>query len=147
MSIAYYKRNCPECGVELAYKSVVSFNYAVKHLQKCAVCSAKLRESNKHALSSEIITSILDMNAEGILNREIARTLGINHRTVAYHLKKNGKEQNFANHPIDMVSDSEARCRKCGDIKSIDEFQWGVKDGNTRISFPIATNVIRNKSI
>lgn len=127
MSIAYYKRNCPECGDELAYKHIVSFDYAAKHAQKCATCSAKLRESKRHTLPPETITSILDMNNAGLLNREIGRTLGIHHRTVAYHLNKSGKQQNFANQPIDIVSDSEAKCRKCGDVKDISEFQFGRK--------------------
>jgi DNA-binding CsgD family transcriptional regulator len=127
MPRVYYKRNCPGCGNELTYKHVVSFDYAAKHEQKCSACSAKQRESSKHALSPETISSILEMNAGGILNREIARTLGIHHRTVSYHLKKSGREQNWANQPIDMLSDSKARCRKCGDIRSIDEFQFGRK--------------------
>jgi transposase-like protein len=127
MSIAYYKRNCPGCGAELTYKHVVSFNYAVKHIQKCSKCSAKSRESKRHALSSETLASILEMNASGILNREIARTLGIHHKTVAFHLEKNGKEQNWANQPIDIVSDNKAKCRKCKDIKPLIEFQFGRK--------------------
>lgn len=127
MTIAYYKRNCPVCNAELEYKNIVSFNYAVKNEQKCSVCSAKLRESKKHSLPLEMLNSILDMNANGLLNREIARTLGIHHRTVSYHLDKNGKQQNFANQPIYMVSEDKARCCKCNDVKSIDEFQFGRK--------------------
>lgn len=122
MSLSYYKRPCPTCGKELSYKSPVSFKFAEKNEQKCKDCCER-----KNRVAPEIVRQILELNAQGILNREIARTLNIHHRTVAEHLQRNGKEQNFANQPIDMVSDSEARCRKCDEIKPIGEFQWGRK--------------------
>src|ERR1700728_48396 len=120
MQSSNYTRNCPSCGKELSYKSSVSFKYAQDNNQKCKGCCER-----KNRIAPELVHQILELNAAGTLNREIAKKLGIHHRTVAEYLKEHGREQNFANQPIDMVSDKEARCRKCGNIKSIDEFQWG----------------------
>lgn len=122
MSLSYYKRNCPGCNKELSYKSPISFKFAENNNQKCKDCCER-----KNRVSNETIQQILDLNSQGILNREIARTLSIHHRTVAEYLNQNNREQNFANQPIDMVSETEAKCRKCSEIKSINEFQWGRK--------------------
>jgi len=67
------------------------------------------------------------LHFEGKGNREIARIIGVHHSTVNNHLKKLGLVCNTANQPIDMVSDTEARCKKCSKIKPLKEFQFGRK--------------------
>jgi hypothetical protein len=134
-----YKRNCPKCNKELNYKSPISFQFAEKNKQKCKDCCDR-----KNKVSTEIIQRILDLNAQGILNREIARTLSIHHRTVSEYLKQNKRSQNFTNQPIDLISDKEARCRKCKDIKNIDEFQYGRKGQKYEYKFSYC-NMCRKK--
>ena len=67
------------------------------------------------------------LHSQGKSNREIARSLQVHHNTIAYHLKQNGMQCNIANQPIEMVSNTEARCKKCLEIKPIIEFQFGRK--------------------
>lgn len=122
MTHSYYTRNCPACGKELSYKSPVSFKFAQDNGQRCKDCCER-----KNRIAPELVRQILDMNAKGVLNREIARTLGIHHRTVGDWLKKHGREQNFVNQPITMVSETEAFCRKCRNPKPLIEFQYGRK--------------------
>lgn len=141
MQSSTYKRNCPACSKELTYKSPVSFKFAEDNNQKCINCCER-----KNKLSPEIIQQILDLNSQGILNREIARTISIHHATIGNYLKKHNREQNFANQPIDMVSASEARCRKCGDVKNIDEFQFGRKGQKYEYKFSFC-NECRKKQI
>lgn len=130
MSLSYYKRSCPGCDKELSYKSPVSFKFARQNEQKCKDCCER-----KNRISPELVQQILDLNSQGILNREIARTLGIHHRSVGNYLKEHGREQNFANQPIDMVSDNEAKCRKCDGVKNVDEFQFGRKGQKYQYKF------------
>jgi len=73
------------------------------------------------------LEKLKELHSQGKSNREIARELSVHHNTIAYHLKQNNLECNTANQPIDMVSDTEARCKKCQDIKPLDEFQFGRK--------------------
>jgi hypothetical protein len=68
-----------------------------------------------------------ELHSQGKSNREIAKELKVHHNTIAYHLSKNGMQCNTATQPIDMVSGTEARCKKCKEIKSINEFQFGRK--------------------
>lgn len=141
MPTSYYKRNCPACNKELSYKSPISFKFAQDNNQKCKDCCDR-----KNRISPELIQQILDMNSKGILNREIARMLSIHHKTVAEYLNQNNREQNFANQPIDMVSDNEAKCRKCEEIKSIDEFQFGRKGQDYEYKFSFC-NECRRKQV
>lgn len=70
---------------------------------------------------------ILKLYNLGKKNREIARELCIHHNTVRYWLNKNNLKANYFGQPIEMVSDTEAKCTKCDQIKSINEFQFGRK--------------------
>lgn len=76
----------------------------------------------------KIISSIIyQLHSQGLYNRQIAKKIGCHHNTVSYYLKKRGLSSNFANQPIDRIGKNKARCRKCHQIKSISEFQYGRK--------------------
>lgn len=86
------------------------------------------------------------LHAQNKSNREIAVELGVHHRTVAYYLLKNNMPCNTANQSIEMVSDTEARCKKCGETKSINEFQFGRKGQKYEYKFSYC-NKCRKKQI
>lgn len=72
--------------------------------------------------------NILDAYSEGLNNRQIARKLGCNHRTVAYWLDKHKLKSNLRKGVrIEIVSDTEAKCNKCFEIKPLNEFLYGRK--------------------
>ena len=79
---------------------------------------------SKKSLNHETIEKILDLNSSGMLNRDIGRQLDIHHTTVSYHLRKNNKNNNWANQNIDFISNTEAKCIDCGLSKSINEFWY-----------------------
>jgi hypothetical protein len=86
------------------------------------------------------------LHSQGKSNREIAKELKVHHRTIAYYLLKNNMQCNTANQPIDMVSDVEARCKKCSKIKSINEFQFGRKGQKYEYKFSYC-NECRKKQL
>ena len=86
------------------------------------------------------------LHEEGLSNREIAKRVGIHHGTVANYLKMWGLKCNTANQPIDIVSDTEARCKKCTLIKPINEFQFGRKGQKYEYRFSFC-NLCRRKQV
>lgn len=86
------------------------------------------------------------LHSQGLANREIARELEVHHGSVAFNLKKLGLSCNTANQPIDMVSATEARCKICKEIKSINEFQWGRKGQKYEYKFSYC-NICRKKQV
>ena len=97
-------------------------------------------------MTDSLEIQILSLHATGAKNREIARLLGIHHNTVAYWLKKNGLKANYFGQPIDMVDENHARCRKCNEIKLLDEFQFGRKGQKYEYRFSYC-NVCRKKQV
>lgn len=88
---------------------------------------------------------ILNLYNTGIKNREIARELGIHHNTVKYWLDKNNLKAHFYGLPIDMVDDIHARCRRCLEIKIVnDNFQFGRKNQQYEYRFAYC-NLCRKK--
>lgn len=79
------------------------------------------------SMTESLETKILAQHGAGKKNREIARELGIHHNTVSYWLKQNGLKANYFGQPIDLVSETQARCRKCNQIKLLSEYQFGRK--------------------
>lgn len=78
-------------------------------------------------MTKSLEKEILKLHKLGLKNRDIARELSVHHNTVRYWLVKNGLKSNYFGQPIDMVDDNNARCRKCKNIKSLEEFQFGRK--------------------
>lgn len=67
---------------------------------------------------------IVELHSKGFTNRKIAKTLGINHKTVGYHLKHNSLLPNgIVKKPINLVSEFFAKCNKCEEVKNLDHFQ------------------------
>lgn len=132
------KRKCPSCNIELSYKTNSAFNRAEKAKSKCKRCSKK-------QISDSIIQKILELNEQGLLNRQIASILGINHRTVGSRLKAHNRQSIFANQPIDMVSETEAKCSKCKEIKSITNFQFGRKGQKFEYKFSYCNDCRRKQ--
>jgi hypothetical protein len=89
---------------------------------------------------------IKEIHSTGATNREIASQLGVHHGTVARHLEKLGLESNFANEPIDIVSNDEARCKKCQQIRPLNEFQYGRKGQKYEYRFSFC-NGCRKKQV
>lgn len=89
---------------------------------------------------------IKELHAQGLTNRQIALGTNVHHNTVAYHMAKMGLSSNFANEPIDMVSETEARCKKCKEIKLLVEFQFGRKGQKYEYKFSYC-NECRKKQV
>lgn len=89
---------------------------------------------------------ILILYRQNKKNREIARELKIHHNTVRYWLNKNNLKAHYFGLPIDMVSEDTARCRKCLEIKSLNEFQYGRKGREYEYRFSYC-NLCRSKQI
>lgn len=70
---------------------------------------------------------IINLNQNSFSNREIANIIGCHHNTISYNLNKYGLQSSWANQPIDIINDFQARCSKCKKIKDISEFYHGRK--------------------
>lgn len=97
-------------------------------------------------ISAEKIELIKKYHADNLTNRQIAAAVEVHHGTVARYLKKLGLECNTANEPIDMVSDTEARCKKCGDVKLLSQFQYGRKGQKYEYRFSFCNECRRKQS-
>lgn len=64
--------------------------------------------------SKETLEKLLLLHSQGLKNREIARKLDISHRTVAYHIVKNGLRANGAvGCKLDIINSDHAKCSRC----------------------------------
>lgn len=86
-------------------------------------------------VSPEVIEQIIKLCKDGVPNGKIGKKFKITARTVRYWLNKNGIEFNRFRAPIDMVSETEAKCKKCKEIKSIDEFKLARKGKENEYRF------------
>lgn len=86
------------------------------------------------------LDKLKELHAEGKSNREIAKLLNVHHGTISYNLKKLNLQCNTANQPIDIVSETDARCKKCKEIKSLNEFQFGRKGQKYEYKFSYCNN-------
>ncbi|NJO62641.1 MAG: helix-turn-helix domain-containing protein [Richelia sp. RM2_1_2] len=79
-------------------------------------------------ISKEKIDEIINLHSQGLTNRKIAQQCDVHHNTISYHLKKKGLISNWTkNEDITYVDLENARCKKCLDVKPLDEFQHGRK--------------------
>lgn len=85
-----------------------------------------------------MIDQIKPLWEQKLSNREIARQLGINHKTVAAYLKKAGLKCNTANQPI-QYSENGAICSKCNQEKPLIEFLFGRKGQKYEYRFSYCT--------
>lgn len=73
---------------------------------------------------------IIALNKSGLQNKEIAQKFGIHHETVRRILAQYGL-RSIHRLPIELVGDDKAKCKKCGDITDINNFQWS-KNGKSK---------------
>lgn len=67
--------------------------------------------------TKEDVLNILEFHSKGFKNREIARKMNLSHRTIAYHVKKNGLIANGSRvYHLDKIDEDNARCSKCKQI-------------------------------
>lgn len=97
-------------------------------------------------MTNTLEIQILALHTTGAKNREIARQLSIHHNTVRYWLQKNGLKANYFGQPIDMIDVDHARCRKCNEVKYIDNFQFGRKGKKYEYRFSYC-NECRKKQV
>lgn len=90
-------------------------------------------------------TEIIALNKAGLQNKDIAKQFGIHFETVRRILEQYGLRSNYRL-PIEMVGDSQAKCKKCGDIKNIKEFQISNRGTETEYRYAYC-NFCRNKKI
>lgn len=73
--------------------------------------------------SQEDRQHLLKLHAQGMKNREIARTLNITHRTVAHHISKHGLRANGAvGCKLELIDENHAKCSRCKEIKSLEDW-------------------------
>lgn len=88
---------------------------------------------------------IINLNKAGLQNKDIAKQLDIHHETVRRILEKHGLRSNHRL-PIEMVGDDKAKCKKCGETKSIVEFQVSNRGKETEYRYAYC-NLCRNKKV
>ncbi len=72
---------------------------------------------------------LLELHKTGFKNRQIARELKLSHRTVAYHISKNGLRANGAvGCKLDIVDEFHIRCSRCKEVKLIKDWPM-ARDG------------------
>lgn len=87
---------------------------------------------------------IIKLFNKGFKNKDIAEKLGLSKGSVRYRLRKYNLKSNFRN-PIEILEDgTKAKCKKCGDIKYLIEFQYGRKGTEKEYRFSYC-NDCRNK--
>jgi hypothetical protein len=110
-----FTRPCPACGTELRYSYYQSWHYARKTNQICRECRRKLAASDRNS-------AVVALHSAGMTNRQIAKGLGVSHRSVGYRVRKLGLSPIGKRVPLEVVSDTEARCKKCEKVKDIRHF-------------------------
>jgi len=74
------------------------------------------------------VDAILALQASAHTDRQIAKLVGINHKTVAYWRRKHGLAPNGqARRRLDIVDSSNARCTRCGLIKPLSSWRFEKK--------------------
>jgi hypothetical protein len=88
---------------------------------------SSVRSNKNQAIPPDKLDVMRILHNKGFSNREVGRVLELHHTTVGKRLELMGLSSNYNSTPTDlqMVSKTTARCTKCGDVKSIDEFQKG----------------------
>lgn len=124
-----HKRNCPACTTEISYSSKGTYTKAIKRNSKCKKC----KDSNKR-ISNDKIKEILLLNDNNIPNIEISKLTKVSYNAVRAILDKNSRKSVLISHTINMVSDDEAQCTKCGEISSIKHFSVTGKNPLWRTS-------------
>lgn len=71
------------------------------------------------------MSKIIELNKLGHTNRNIAKIINTKHHNIGYYLRKMGLRSTWARQPINKISDTEAKCSKCNEIKSLAQFQHG----------------------
>lgn len=88
---------------------------------------------------------IIALNKAGLKNKDIANQLGIHFETVRRILKQYGLRSNHRL-PIEMVGEDQAKCKQCGEVKNIIEFQISNKDKETEYRYAYC-NLCRNNKV
>lgn len=69
------------------------------------------------------ILHITQLHSTGLSNREIGKKIDLHHRTVGYHLKKNGLNPNgVIGKKLELVGENEAKCSRCEGIFSLQDW-------------------------
>lgn len=90
--------------------------------------------------------SIIELHTQGLTNRKIAKTLGINHKTVSYYLReKNLSPNGTIRKPINLVSEHSAQCNRCSEIKNLDHFQVNRRGQKYEYRFGFCNECRREK--
>jgi hypothetical protein len=109
-------RNCPRCGVQLHYSHRTTLWLAAKENWKCRKCTWELKPVPQ-------ADEILDLFNQNLTLRQIGSRLGLHHNTIGYRVMRLGLPSNrFGKRKLEIVSEKQARCSKCGLIKDFDEF-------------------------
>lgn len=125
---------------------------------KNAIFLKGLRRKYTYKISKaklELIENIKNLHKKGFTNRKIARSLGVDHRTVGDYLRLlKIKPNGTIGQPINMVDDKNAKCSKCNEIRPLTEFIINRRDKKYEYRFSYCSSCRRiqlnnnlNKSI
>jgi predicted transcriptional regulator len=140
----FLTRQCPTCKKELIYSCKSTYKQAIKNNQQCIVCS---KISSGLTLDQNKITQIISLNEDGLSNRAISKILHISTTTIKKYLENNNKCSNWSGNKtkLDIMSDSEAKCRVCQNILPLSEFIYFKN--NTKYKFDVcSSSKCRNKT-
>lgn len=89
--------------------------------------------------------SLIEAHSKGLTDRSIGRLFGVQHCTIAQYRKRYGLEPNGPrSKKINKVDEYSAKCCKCSQIKSVEEFGTIKKGGNEWYKSP-SCNECRGK--
>ena len=70
---------------------------------------------------------LIDYYNQGLSYREIQTYFNVHHTTISKRLRKLNLNSRYRQ-SIDIISEHEARCKKCREVKSINEFQFNRRN-------------------
>jgi hypothetical protein len=96
-------------------------------------------------LAPELVKQIIELAKQGINRNQICKKLNINWIAVEYYLDENHIEYKNTNAPLEMVSETEAKCRVCKEIKNINEFSFKKLKSGARSRHTFCKTCLRKR--
>lgn len=136
METTKYTKLCPKCGKQQAYKSIVSYNKAVKENSNCRYCCNRIYTSQD---------DFLERYNKGLSDRQIAKELKICHKTVASRRQQLGLKPNIDARKKTEIIGNQIKCSKCGELKPFTSYQKGRPNEKASYRFSYCNDCRKKK--